>query len=257
MNADDVNALIGQLKNFRTRSKAIKALVAVGEAAVEPLIAALEAAESQEGARWAVMQCLGQLRARSSVRLLAPYLEDTAYRIVAHRALVNIAGEDLGPTPEPWCKWAGAGVTASTPADGLEPEMHVTGLDDDRLVELALKDSGASCREERGGYVVVDVPLPQGRNQETWVNLKLKDHEGSSIVIVYADCGPASPEHYEFALKRNLKMPYGALAIRDSGSGPRFVMFNTLLRDALSPLELKKSIFAVGERAAQVHEDMQ
>ena len=254
MNGEDVQTLVARLTDFRSRSEAIKALVAAGEEVVAPLIEAL-GAETQEGARWAILRCLGELRARSAVYQIAPLLDEPAYRIAAHRALVRIAGEDLGPTPQPWIRWAGA---AGAPGERLEPEMHMTGLEDERLVALALKDSGASWHEERPGCLTVEIPLrKEAGDQKVRVDLSRKDHEGSSIVIVYADCGPAAPEHYEQALRRNLRMPYGALAVRDSKSGPCFVMFNTLLRDALSPLELKKSIFAIAERAAKMRRDME
>jgi hypothetical protein len=44
-------------------------------------------------------------------------------------------------------------------------------------------------------------------------------------------------------------MPYGAVALRDREGEPRFVMFNSILRHGLSPVELRKSILAVGELA--------
>lgn len=256
MSENEIQELIGRLRNFRSRGAAIKALAGAGEAAIEPLIQAL-GTESQEGIRWAILRCLGDLRARAAVIHIAPLIEEPAYRSVVQQALVKIVGEDLGSVPGPWIKWVNAATTSAGSSAGVNAEMHVTGLEDGRLLELALKDSGASAETEREGMVVVDVPLPKDRRQEVTVNLRLKDHEGSSIVIVYADCGPAAPEHYELVLKRNLKMPYGALAIRDTDSGPAFVMFNTLLRDALSPLELRKSILTVGERAAQMRRTLE
>lgn len=256
MNTDEVETLVAQLRDFRSRSGAIRALVAGGDAAVGPLVGAL-GAETQEGARWAILRCLGELRAQAAVSHIAPLLDEPVHRAAAHQALVRIAGEDLGPMPEPWIKWARAAAPGA-PAERLDPAMHMIGLEDDRLVALALKDSGASWRTGRGGSLIVEVPLSkEGRVQEVMVDLRHKDHEGSSIVVVYADCGPAASEHYEYALRRNLKMPYGALAVRDREGAPCFVMFNTLLRDALSPLELKKSIFTVGERAAQIRRDME
>jgi hypothetical protein len=254
MSEDEVKALVAQLRDFRSRSEAIKALVAAGKEAVAPLVEAL-AAETQEGARWAILRCLGELRASSAVYHVAPLLDEPSHRSAAHAALVRIVGEDLGPTPGPWIKWAGE---EAAPGESLAPEMHMTGFDDDRLVTLALKDSGASWHEKQTGRLAVDIPLGEGTGaQGVTVDLSRKDHEGSSIVIVYADCGPAASEHYEQALRRNLQMPYGALAVRDGKSGPCFVMFNTLLRDALSPLELKKSILTIAEHAARMKRDME
>lgn len=248
MAENQVETLVEQLRDFRSRSAAIRALVAAGDAAVAPLVKALKT-ESHEGARWAVLRCLGELRARCAVVDVVALLDDPSYRTAAHQALVRIVGEDLGPAPEPWIRRAEAtGAAGEAP----EAEMHMIGLDDARLVELAVRDSGASVHAEREGHVVVEM----ASGQKVMVDLTRRDHEGSSVVIVYADCGPAGPERYERALRQNLRMPYGALAVRDREGVPCFVMFNTLLRDALSPLELKKSILTVGDRAARVRREM-
>ena len=47
-------------------------------------------------------------------------------------------------------------------------------------------------------------------------------------------------------------VPVHDLGLSPEGQ-PYFVMFNTILRHGLSPIELRKSVFAVGERAARVH----
>jgi hypothetical protein len=128
---------------------------------------------------------------------------------------------------------------------GTEPE-----LDDDRLVELALEGSNAGLHRESAGRYAIEFTF-EGRRQEVSVLFGSTDHEGSEVVIVYANCGEASPEHYEKALRLNLKMPYGAIALRDTGGKPCFVMFNTILRQGLSPVELRKSILTVAERSAR------
>jgi len=250
----DVEQLIQQLGDFRLRSRAMRALVAMGDEAVEPLALALGSV-SQEGARWAILRSLGELRATDAVPYIAPLLDAPHARDVAHDALVRIVGEDLGTAPEVWLKWASerSGATSST----LEPEVHVTGLSDERLMEVALKGCQAVYRQEAQGRFTIELPVePSGARQEVSVNLSARDHEGSPICIVYANCGPASPDHYEYALRRNLRMPYGALAVHDAGGRPEFVMFNTLLREDMSPLELRKSIIAVAERAARVRQEL-
>ena len=250
MSDERIADLVGKLGNFRARGPAMQQLVAAGAEAVGPLLDALESG-STEGARWAIIRCLGQLRARQAAPRLAPLLDDSRYRSVAHDALIAIAGKDVGPTSAAWLRWAGEG------GGDHDPRMHATESSDQRLMELAVAGSGAALRSAVGGRQVVEVPLSGGQRQEVTVNLGAKDPEGSAIVIVHADCGAAAPEHHEYALRRNLRMPYGALAVRDAGGGPRFVMFNTLLRDALSPLELKKSILTVAERAASVRADLE
>ena len=81
--------------------------------------------------------------------------------------------------------------------------------------------------------------------------------EGSDIVIVYADCGAARPDDYEPVLRRNPRMPYGAVALGGTAGTPRFVMFNTILRQGLNPAELRKSILTVGQRSDLVARDLE
>ena len=257
MSEPDFEQLVAGLRDFRARSESIRDLVAAGEAAIQPLTHALHS-ERQEGAQWAILRCLGALRARDAVTHIVPLLEDRRSRTAAHEALIRIVGQDLGPTGEPYLRWLqGAGGVAEDKPGATVLLRRMTGHTDDRLMFLALRGAGAEYESPGGGRYVVEVPVGKGRKQTTSVSLSAKDHEGSPIAVVYADCGPADPEHYEDALKRNFKMPYGAMALRDTSKGPYFVMFNTLLRESLSPLELNKSIFTIAERASRVMRDLE
>lgn len=256
MDRERVHELTRQLRDFRTRSAAIEALSAAGKDAVGPLLTALEM-ESNEGARWAMIHCLGELGESRAVPVLAPFLEQSDYQSVAREALTRIVGRDLGPLPADWLRWAelrpletGRHLETAYEAEAAEP------LTNARLVELALEGSAASWREEDADRFVVNLPLAGGRTQRVTLAFGAADHEGAEIVIVYSDCGEANPAHYEAVLRRNLRMPYGAVALRDAGDKSVFVMFNTILRHALSPIELRKSIFTIGERAHRVERQL-
>ena len=256
MNEQGICKCVAALRHFRTRSEAIRTLVEAGDAAVKPLLDALDE-ETQEGARWAILRCLAELRAAGAVAHIAPLLQDAHYRTAAHETLVKITGEDLGPSVEPWLRWSREGGASASSAAPARAEMHMTGLPDARLMELAVENCNAAFHQETEGRYTVEVKLAGGEMQDVDVNLALKDHEGAPIVVVFANCGPASPEHYEYALIRNLRMPYGAMAVRKGKSGAQFVMFNTLLREDMSPLELRKSILAIAERAALVQRELE
>jgi hypothetical protein len=250
--SEEIRGLIEALKDYRTRSAAAGRLVGMGREAVEPLLNALEH-ESHEGARWAIVNCLGELRSAQAVPALARCLSERDYQSVAHDALVKIVGRDLGPLPADWLRWAEqrALVTGHSLRSTLEPG-GAPDVEDEKLVELALEGTVATWHEAEPGRYAVELPLAGGPPQKMSVVFGSTDHEGAPIAIVYSDCGPASPEDYEVALRRNLRMPYGAIALRDVGGQPCFVMFNTILRAALTPLELRKSILAIGERAHRV-----
>ncbi|MGD2175027.1 MAG: YbjN domain-containing protein [Candidatus Brocadiaceae bacterium] len=247
MEEEQIKGLIDRLRNFRTRSQARRRLVALGPEAVGPLLAALEE-ESNEGAKWTILNCLGELGADRAVPVIAPYLEKADYQTVAHDALVKITGRDLGLVPRAWLRGLAEEEAARPPSEGE--------LSDERLLELSLEGSGAEWNDRGEGRCLVELPIAEGRRREVTVCFGAEDHEGSPIAIVYADCGEAHPEDYETVLRNNMRMPYGAVALRDVGGQPYFVMFNTILRKGLSPTELRKSIMTVGERAERVQRQL-
>jgi hypothetical protein len=257
MNETSVETLISQLRSFRTRSAAADALVAMGRGAVPPLLDALEQ-EGNEDSTWALLNCLGQIGAIEAVPALARYLEESDYQTVAHDALVKITGRDFGGVATDWVRWMEQkGAAAGQAAVKTGTVQRADGdLTDERLLELALQGSGAGWRAEAENRYAVDVPLPGGGKQRVDVVFGGRDHEGSEIVVVYSLSGEARPDQYEAALRHNLRMPYGALALRESGGKKHFVMFNTILRKDLSPVELRKSVLTVGERSNRVAREL-
>ncbi len=250
MTSDPTFRLIAELKSFRTRSRAANELMALGEAAVRPLRDAL-ADDDLMDARWTIVNCLGATGSASAVPDLAALLGQGEYHTVAHEALVRMAGRDLGPTPRDWLRWAQE-EAARTGGPSGESHAAEAALSDEELMKEAVRRTGADCRADEENRYVVDVPLGGGKSQPVSAIFGASDHEGAQIVIVYSDCGEADPEHYETVLRRNLRMPYGAVALRDIDGTSCFVVFNAILRHALSPVELRKSILAIGEGADRV-----
>jgi len=239
-----IDGLIGRLKNFRTRSAAADALIAMGPTAVEALAAGLERPDL-ETARWTMLNCLGEIGDPSAVAILAPFLDTDDYRSVAHDGLVKIAGRDLGHLAADWTRWAEHGGVHEAPAEAEEPDTSAMA----KLMCNAMDGVEGEWRSEADGRFAVDLDLPGGRGKQVIVTFGSTDHEGSEIVIIYAVCCEAGQEDHEAVLRRNLRMPYGAVGLRDIGDKPHFVMFNTILRRGLSPEELRKSIVTVGSRS--------
>jgi len=250
MAEERIEALVQELRNFRTRSAAGRRLAAMGKDAAGPLLKALEE-ETQEGAKWAILNCLGEIGAEGAVPAIAPYLDRDDFRAVAHDALVKITGRDLGQVPQAWLRWIGA-------KEKEEEEIAAprAALADEELVQQALEGAGATVQKEADDRYSVSLPIGKARRRQVTVVFGATDHEDSPIVIVYANCGEADAMHYEKVLRDNLRMPYGAVALRDIGGEPYFVMFNTILREGLSPTELRKSIMTVGERADRVQREL-
>ncbi len=249
MGNSDVRVLIDGLEDFRTRSDCIRELTRAGEAAVEPLVDAMDTAFS-EGARWAIIRCLGAIGDRRAIPALAALLQERNMAREAREALTAITGRDLGPAPGPWLKETPARV------GGEDAEMRKTGLDETRLLELIFDRADTSYEKIGEGRYSAEIPVEGAAKQSIRIRFGEKDHEGEPIVIVYSRCGRAAPRHYEQALRRNLKMPYGALAVSGAGDSAQFVMFNTLLRQDMSAVELRKSLFTVAERSGRMRQEL-
>lgn len=251
MAEERVEDLVQELRNFRTRSAAGRRLAAMGKEAVGPLLKALDG-ETQEGAKWAILNCLGEIGAEEALPAIAPYLDRDDFRTVAHEALVKITGRDLGQVPDGWLRWVGEERETEKEASAAPPGA----LSDDELLHQGTEAAGATVEKEADDRYAVSLPVGEGRRREVTVVFGATDHEGSPIVIIYANCAEADAIHYEKVLRDNLRMPYGAVALRDIGGEPHFVMFNTILREGLSPTELRKSIMAIGERADRVQREL-
>ena len=69
---------------------------------------------------------------------------------------------------------------------------------------------------------------------------------------LYTRCGPAVAERYGWALKHNLRMPYGAIGIANLEGVPCFVMLNTHLRATVDPEDIQKSLTTLATKGDDV-----
>lgn len=122
------------------------------------------------------------------------------------------------------------------------------------ILEEALRGLNARYREIGEGYEVT-LTFAQGRSQRVRVILGRKDSEGHEIVTVYSKCAPSDAASFEWALKFNSRLPYGALALEEVDGEEALVILNTHLREALDPPELRKSILSLGEWADRLEEE--
>ena len=96
------------------------------------------------------------------------------------------------------------------------------------------------------------MPLPHGRKQKVYVRADGKDDQGSPLICVYTVCAPATKDHFEKALRYNMRMSFGALAINDHANDSFLVVVDTLLADAAQPVELRKSIDSVAKHGDKI-----
>jgi len=232
----DSRELVEMLRSFRTRKEAMDRLVERGAEAAPALIEAL--GSRHEGVRWAAARCLGEIGALDAAPKLVELLASPADAGAARGALSRILGRDLGDNQSAWRNAIHAGAA--------KPEGGATTED-----ELLVRDATSGLRAKvtpSGGTHFVEVDLESGRKQTVRVVMGASDFEKSPIVIVYTECAPADPRLYEFALRTNLTLHYGALALREVDGRNRLVLFDSLSREGLAPQALRKSIAFVAEK---------
>ena len=221
-------------------------MVEMGEVAAEALLGALDS--RSEGVRWAAMRCLGEIGSTDAVEALLAALQRPTDRQATCWALARITGQDFGEDAKAWLAWAGK--EEEEPETTEESAAAAPGMDNETLLREAVRGLTATV-EGAGKTRKIEMELEGGRRQVVRVVFTV-DSEKSPVVLVYSECAPADPGHYEFALRTNLTLAYGALAIRKVEGEDRLVMFNSLLREGLTPLALKKSIVTIADKADRV-----
>jgi serine/threonine-protein kinase len=98
-------------------------------------------------------------------------------------------------------------------------------------------------------------PLPNDRLQEVYVEVS-EGRKGERLLSVFSVCGPADPNHFEFALKMNEKLTYGSLSIRDLNGQPMFVMTRTFLRDHVCAADIRAALLEIARRGDHVEQQL-
>lgn len=238
----DAARLRAQLDDFRTRKAAIDSAVVAGRQALPVVIGLLN--DRKESVRWSAIRILAEIADKRAVEPLIQLVERGVNAMDAANALRSITGEDFGENGVAWRRWA-SGQT------GLKVAGESRGLSDRALIEAALRGLTADVSTRKGRYVVA-VRLQDGRSQTVYVVFNAKDAEGEPIVWLYTPCCEAEPDKYEWALRQNLKLPYGAIGLARIDGCECFVMSNTHRRATVHPEDLAKSILTLASKGDAV-----
>jgi hypothetical protein len=236
----DLAELVQKLHEPWSRRAARQKLVAAR--AVGTLLDCLDS--TNESVVWAAIQSLGELRATEAVGPLVDLLERKVLILDVAEALSTITGEEFGADADLWRKWIGAPVDKSpAPADHHEC-MRRTG-------ELL----GAEPSGKDTSYRFT-LSMPNDRTQKVAVYFGREDSDGGELVVIYSECGPASPKHYEAVLRKNMSIPAGAFAIRDVDDVATLVIVDTVLAASATARTLAKKIENIAARADLVEKGL-
>ena len=224
----------------KDRYVARAAAQALGESgdvrAVLPLTGLLT--DSDTEVRRDAASALGQIGDPSATSALTAALDDSSYSVKneAKRALTKVKAH------KPKVKGA--------PYKPGKTLVDVQGLMREALAGTDIK------RAKKGLRYSLTVPLPGGRSQKVAVTFDGKDIDGSSLITIHSLCGPADPEMYRHALKMNAKLPYGAISVAKAMGKEHFVLMNTQLARTAQPLEVRKSVLAVAQKADEIEQQL-
>ena len=97
------------------------------------------------------------------------------------------------------------------------------------------------------------VKLRNGRQQRVLI-APSDDNVPFRQIQIFSIGGPASPDHYEVALRRNAVQPHGSIAVRDVEGRPHFVVVENHSRAKVAPDELCRSVRHIARHADAVEE---
>ncbi|HLA85981.1 MAG TPA: hypothetical protein VJL29_14410 [Thermoguttaceae bacterium] len=230
---------VEQLYAPETRRAARQKLVAAR--AVEPLVACLDS--PNQSVVWAAVVSLGELRAAEATERLVALLERGVLEWDVCGALVRITGEDLGTDPRRWRKSLGTRPKASS-------------FDAAECIAQTSEFLGVKANASGGGTHVFQLSTAEGRTQKVAVLFDRRDARLGELVVIYSECGPANPKHYETLLRKNLGMPFGAFAIRDLDGQANLIIVETMAAASVTPGVLAGKIEQIAARADQVENQL-
>lgn len=238
--AADYHSLVEQLYEPHTRRGARQKLVR--ERAIGPLLECLNS--PNQAVVWASVVSLGELRAPEAIGPLVDVLARGELVVDVAEALARITGQDFGADVRRWRQWYESTGGKVAPAMDMAACIRSTGQ------YLGAEPSGSDKTYQ------FKLSLPNEREQKVAVFFGREDEQGAEIVVIYSECGPADPKHYEAVLRKNLTIPSGAIAIRDIDGQPNFVMVETLLAASVTPRTLAKSIENIAARADSIEKSL-
>jgi hypothetical protein len=238
------------LRNFETRARMIEAAIDEGEGCIETVLPLLH--DRSEAVRWSSIRILTEIGDERAIGPLVGVLERGKNVTDTLNALCTISGEDFGTDVKAWRQWLLEDpALRATATDGI--------LSDDALLAAAIEGLPVTVNGAGQEYALT-VSLPEDRSQQVWVDFSKTDNDDQPIVQLCTPCGSADEVRYEWALKLNMSIPYGAIAVAELEGKHCFAMVDSYLRATCDPEDLAKSLMSLAEQGdaiekALAHED--
>jgi serine/threonine-protein kinase len=130
---------------------------------------------------------------------------------------------------------------------------HMANLltDTREIVALAMEgvDVDWSADDDR---FVFDVRLTGQRRQRVEGEVIDCEDTQERILTLWSPCARVTPQHCQYVLELNSRMPFGAISIRTYGGEPYFAAVQNLLRSTLDASEIRHSVVSIAEWADRI-----
>ncbi len=131
-------------------------------------------------------------------------------------------------------------ANASAALAGVAPVRQSEHFTLEELARSCERDDNRVVAPHEDGFVV-QVDLKSGRHQAVYI-MPHTLRDGAELVRVFTKCGPPAEQSLEWALRANMKLTQGALAIDKNDGEKEFVLINCFLASELTPAELKDAV---------------
>jgi hypothetical protein len=234
------------LHNIRTRSATLDAVACEGATVIPELLPLLQ--DRSEGVRWSTITLLSEIGDNRAVGALIALLEQSKNVTDVANALRSITGQDFGASPEAWRRWA-------VETADIRNVAGANILSDEDLILAATRDLPAVVTGANSEYGA-NVTLPDGRTQQVWIDLSQQDSSDRPLVQLSTPCGQADEKLYESALKLNMSIPHGAIALAELDGALCFAMANSHLRETVHPEDIAESILSLAKHGDSLEQSL-
>lgn len=129
---------------------------------------------------------------------------------------------------------------AAAALKGVKPIVEQVPPSLEELAKACAKENVRMVEADGEGYVV-RVALKEGRQQSVHLR-QFKRADGVKLIQVYTVCGKADEKSYEWALRANMKLVQGAVALAKQGDDERFVLTMCFLVGEVTKSEIKAAV---------------
>jgi hypothetical protein len=130
---------------------------------------------------------------------------------------------------------------AASALEGVKPRPVERPFTLEELVRSSEKPEERVLTELNENEYLMKVTQKNGRKQSVHIR-KFQRKDGVDLIQVYTICGKADERSYAWALRANMKLVQGAVALAKSGDDEQFVLTTCFIAEHVTRWEMKAAI---------------